>query len=254
MATFGSVVEKQNSLFGLIARPYENVKKLTSDKVNCHYLDTRLKTLDTNWERFHDDHDKLVGALTEELNKHTYFTTDLYSTCEEAYCQSRANIMSLRDTLPTNSNASGGSKPNSGVCRALPKISLPKFSGEYQDWPSFRDLFTSMVIFNKDISAVEKLQYLKSQVTGDAARYIANIPVTSENFPRAWDALTARYENKRVILTTYLDRLFSIKPIVQKSSADLKSLLATVKEVLGALQSLGTPEQQRDVIIVYFIT
>lgn len=110
------------------------------------------------------------------------------------------------------------------------------------------------MIFNKDISAVEKLHYLKSQVAGDAARYIANIPVTSENFSRAWDALTARYENKRVILTTYLDRLFSTKPIAQKSSADLKSMFATVKEVIGALQSLGTPEQQRDVIIVYFIT
>jgi len=140
------------------------------------------------------------------------------------------------------------------MCRTLPKISLPKFSGEYHEWPSFRDLFKSMVVVNSDISAVEKLHYLKSQVTGEAARYIANIPVTSENFSRAWDALTARYENKRVILTTYLDRLFSIKPIAQKSSAELKSMLATVKEVIGALQSLGTPEQQRDVIIVYFIT
>lgn len=42
-----------------------------------------------------------LSSLTEELTKHTYFTTDLYSSCEEAYCQSRANIMILRDTLPT---------------------------------------------------------------------------------------------------------------------------------------------------------
>lgn len=82
-----------------------------------------------------------------------------------------------------------------------------------------------MVSFNKDISAIEKLHYLKSQVTGEAARYIANIPVTAEGLTRAWEALTDRYENRRVIVTTHLDRLFHIKPITQKSSSELKSAL-----------------------------
>lgn len=243
MATFGSIVEKQNNLYGLIARAFDNVKKLGNDKINHHNLDTRLKSIDSYWDRFQEHHEKLVGSLTEEIHKHQYFTTDLYSLCEEAYFESRSNIMVLRDTLMTQSNDHGGSNSSSSLGRALPTISLPKFSGEYHEWPSFHDLFKSMVSLNKEIPPVAKLHYLKSQVTGEAARYIANIPVTSENFSRAWDALTARYENKRVLITTYLDRLFSIKPITQKSSSEIKAMLSTVKEVLGALQSLGAPRR-----------
>jgi len=143
---------------------------------------------------------------------------------------------------------------HSGMCRALPKISLPKFSGEYHDWPSFRDLFHSMIASNKDVSSVEKLHYLKAQVTEEASRYLANIPVTAENFSRAWEALTARYENRRLLVSTYLDRIFELKPLTQKSSTELKALLSTVKESLGALESLGVPIQYWDIFLVYFVT
>lgn len=102
-----------------------------------------------------------------------------------------------------------------GSCRALPKISLPKFSGDYHDWPSFRDLFHSMVGSNRDIPCVEKLHYLKAQITGEAARYLANIPVTAENFARAWQAFTSRYENQRILVTTYLDRIFELRTLTQ---------------------------------------
>lgn len=127
------------------------------------------------------------------------------------------------------SQISAGS--HSGKCRALPKISLPKFSGEYHEWPSFRDLFHSLIASNKDVSSVEKLHYLKAQVTGEASRYLVNIPVTAENFSRAWEALTSRYENRRLLVFTYLDRIFELKPLTQKSSTELKTLLSIVKGV-----------------------
>ncbi|GAB1867750.1 Gag-pol polyprotein [Camponotus japonicus] len=146
MATFGSVVEKQNNLYGLIARSFDNVKKLGSDKINRHYLDTRIKSLDSNWERFNENHEKLVGALTEEISKHVYFTDDLYSTCEETYCQSRANIMILRDTLTTKSDDSSGSKPTSNIrrksaCQSFPEsITSGRLSEIYSNqwWSSIR--------------------------------------------------------------------------------------------------------------------
>lgn len=252
MSTFAAIVEKQNNLFGLVSRAFENANKLEKAKLNHHNLDARLKSLDSNWNRFQENRDKLLNVLSDETRKFPYFDLDLYTKCEEAYFDSRSSILVLRDSVTDQPNESSGSTANSSMCRALPKIDLPKFSGEYHEWPSFRDLFKSMVSFNKDIPAVAKLHYLKSQVTDEAARYIANIPVTGDNFARAWEALTNRYENKRVI--TYLDRLFNVKPITQRSSSQLKSLLSTVKEVIGALESLGLPTNQWDVLIVYFIT
>jgi len=78
----------------------------------------------------------------------------------------------------TSAETSSRSKP-------LPKINLPRFGGNDNEWVSFRDLFTSLII-NENITAVEILQYLKMSLFGDAAKLIANIPVTDENFDRAW--------------------------------------------------------------------
>lgn len=137
--------------------------------------------------------------------------------------------------------------------RALPKISLPKFSGDYNSWLSFRDFFTSMIIANPDIWSVEKLHYLKNHVSGETARRIANFAITSENFSQAWNVLVARYENKRVLVNAYFDQLFRLKSLTRKSAEDLKDLLATVKEVLGSLQFLGAPIEKWDYFIVYFV-
>lgn len=52
MSTFGAIIEKQNHLFGLIARAFDNTKKLGAEKFNKFSLDARLQTLETNWEKF----------------------------------------------------------------------------------------------------------------------------------------------------------------------------------------------------------
>ncbi|GAB1867339.1 Gag-pol polyprotein [Camponotus japonicus] len=66
MSTFTSNIEKQNDLFGRITRAFENAKKLGSDKMNRFTLDARIQSLDHNWERFQNNHEKLVGAITEK--------------------------------------------------------------------------------------------------------------------------------------------------------------------------------------------
>ena len=50
---------------------------------------------------------------------------------------------------------------------ALPRIKLPSFSGDYQAWRPFHDLFTSLIKDNADLTTVEKMHYLSgSQSVG----------------------------------------------------------------------------------------
>jgi hypothetical protein len=60
----------------------------------------------------------------------------------------------------------------------LPRIQLPSFSGSYQEWSSFSDLFISTVHSNASLAGAQKLQYLKSSLSGDAASLIKSFPVT----------------------------------------------------------------------------
>ena len=41
----------------------------------------------------------------------------------------------------------------------LPKISMPKFSGEYMEWIPFRDIYSSLVHNNDSLTKVQKFYY-----------------------------------------------------------------------------------------------
>lgn len=68
----------------------------------------------------------------------------------------------------------------------LTPISIPTFTGSFKVWPTFSGLFKTMVISNHTFNDIKKLQYLKTIVTGEAEKSIANIEITGENFEEAF--------------------------------------------------------------------
>jgi len=68
----------------------------------------------------------------------------------------------------------------------LPRIQLPYFSGKYEDWPSFCDLFMSLISRDPSILDVTCLHYLKASLKGETELLVRSLPVTDENFARAW--------------------------------------------------------------------
>jgi len=76
----------------------------------------------------------------------------------------------------------------------LPRIQLPQFSGKYEEWHSFRDLFFSIIRKDTSTLLVEKLHYLKSCLKGEVELLVRSLPTTDENFDRAWKALLDYYD------------------------------------------------------------
>ncbi|XP_072934991.1 uncharacterized protein [Epargyreus clarus] len=62
----------------------------------------------------------------------------------------------------------------------LPRIELPTYSGKYEEWPTFQDLFVSLVHNNTSLSDVQKLHYLKCSVAGEAEVRKANRSLCNE--------------------------------------------------------------------------
>lgn len=54
----------------------------------------------------------------------------------------------------------------------LPSIELPKFSGDFDRWIGFRDLFESTIRSNNSLDDAQKMYYLKMYVVGAAADVI----------------------------------------------------------------------------------
>lgn len=67
----------------------------------------------------------------------------------------------------------------------LPKIHLPTVSGDQLEWKSFRDFFKLLVHEVVEFTPIQKLQYLKSSLTREAATVISSIDISSENYAMA---------------------------------------------------------------------
>src|SRR5665811_2120891 len=89
----------------------------------------------------------------------------------------------------------------------LPRLELPSFDGNLDDWMSFRDMFSTAVHNNATLSNAQKLTYLKSVLKGDAGRLIKTLTLTGTNYDIAWKQLKKRYQNERKLLFAIFKKL-----------------------------------------------
>ncbi|XP_032688150.1 uncharacterized protein LOC116852180 [Odontomachus brunneus] len=129
----------------------------------------------------------------------------------------------------------------------LPPINLPQFSGKFEEWESFRDRFTALIVHNTELSAFARMHFLSSSLTGRALESIKTIPVTADNFDIAWETLKSRYDNKRRLVETHISKLFQLPSVSCESAADLNNLRDVANRSIASLKNLNhsdllTPE------------
>ena len=120
----------------------------------------------------------------------------------------------------------------------LPKLELPTFCGDYKDWTSFFDQFSGAVTSNSRITAGQMLQYLKTSVKGDAAKFLSSLQITDANFSVASEILKNRY-NKRLNFQAHVHEIVSQKPVTNENPKSLRDLMETIEE--HRLDTLDSP-------------
>lgn len=197
-------------------------------------FNARLSEL-TNWR------DKFEQSLMNITVLKKRFVPDYLPSYREmnSFDEIYYYIRNVSNSLNTDAKVKGEQKSEgSGVKARLPKLELFPFDSKLENWPTFRDTFTSLIHGNTQIANIEKFYYLLSAVSGSALTIVKSMPVTSDNYAIVWSALVKRYENKRALATTYLDKLFNFKPLVTESVAGLNGFLQTFQENIKALQLL----------------
>ena len=163
------------------------------------------------------------------------------------WCQAR-----IKELQPSSPSAAAA--PSCGsLTTKLPKLTLPSFSGEYTQWVSFWDQFTTLVDSKRDMTNVEKLSYLKLSLKCDAAQIVSSLLVTDANYDIAKRKLEERYNNKRSILKAHLVAIHALPAIKKESSVELRKLLESTNEHVQALQALGLPVDHWNAILVYWL-
>ena len=92
---------------------------------------------------------------------------------------------------------------------SLPPIQLPIFSGNISEWSAFIQLFDSLVHLNNNLSFIQKLQYLRSHLSGEPYSLISSYALEECNYEPSYNSLLNRYSNKRRTLNYYISQILN---------------------------------------------
>ncbi|XP_076544609.1 uncharacterized protein LOC143305353 [Osmia lignaria lignaria] len=126
-------------------------------------------------------------------------------------------------TLPTGLPIASSSITLEPRTAKLPKLELPTFSGEYEDWENFCDLFTTLVHDAPDLVDASKLQYLKNYLKGAAAELVKDVTTINANYSATWQTLKAHFHNQRLVVNNHLKRLMDMPYLKKESAIELRS-------------------------------
>lgn len=248
------LLQAQQDLFVRISRLVENLRKSGQTNVTAGLVQSRLQLLEKYWTKV-EANDELLRPYRDALKSSDYLRKDFMALVEEAYLNQKGVLLDMV-TPPTSAHSAATTAPvseQSAARTTLPRIQLPQFSGKFEDWPAFRDLFQSIIGNDRSLSAVEKLHYLKVSLKADADALIKNLPTTTENYQRAWDSLVEQFENKRLLVRSCLSRFTALPKMKSESASELRKVFHGASATAGTLESIGRPITSSEDFFVFSV-
>jgi len=153
-----------------------NVMKRTRDKMK-HYID-KISQLDTViLQSIEDDAD--IDAELQKQNKYNDDALESLMILEQNIEASESPAISGR----RGSVASSGSDPSAHSSNVhLPKIQIPKFSGDLLQWQEFWDIYKATVHDDHALSKVQKFSYLRGCLHGEAFSMVQGYQLSEANY------------------------------------------------------------------------
>ena len=127
----------------------------------------------------------------------------------------KANAAVSTTVTPATPAISDATRSATASC--LPKLDLPRYSGDPLGWQTFWDLFNTAVHSN---SHLEKFNYLCAQLDSEAARTIRGFALTDANYEQSVTLLEARFGKKQRIINAHMQALLDL-PTPSNSATSL---------------------------------
>ena len=119
----------------------------------------------------------------------------------------------------------------------LPKIDIISFNGNKLTWLKFWDSFDKAIHDNKSLSSVDKFNYLRGKLVGEARSAISGLSLSNENYDIAVKILHERYGDVQEIIDLHYDKLINITP-ARNTTDSLRSFLDRIERHLRSLEVL----------------
>ncbi|XP_055918570.1 uncharacterized protein LOC129950670 [Eupeodes corollae] len=159
-----------------------------------------LEAMNRLWTQVEEIHHSIWEAVNDPGSEG--YNRELYTELETSVLKNQA---SLSKTLSSEPSKQLADRP----AIQLPKMSIPKFDGDYLKWQTFSGIFTKM-IHEQPLPPIQKMWYLKTNVSGDAERLMRHLELTEDNYSIAWNILQDSLSNKRAQTSAIIQRILSL--------------------------------------------
>lgn len=234
---------------------YINIAKSYSSLSNPHRIElqNRLKAIDEAYIDFNKLQTEIETISDDEEKE--YAEREQFET---VYFTVTALAHSMLEPTPSSGQTSyGGSGTISNEKKdffRLPDINLPSFDGDLHHWLEFRDMYISLIHDNTRINEISKFHYLRTSLKGNASSVIQSLEFTANNYKIAWELLTERYNNKKILINNHIQALFNVEQVQKDSSKSLRFLVDIINKNLRSLNILDQPTDQWDVLIIFMMS
>lgn len=231
------VTAKKESAFALLQSIYDMAKKLKDDgnQVSFYEFNNKyhnVESLKNTCLSCIDEINELNFLLNPNKAKPSF--TDVETVYElYGYIQRKHAQFPLVDPKKDAPEVQFQSKVK------LPVLDLKVFSGDPTEWPLWYESFKSLIDQNKDLSNTQKVQYLMSKLSHSALSVCIGILPTADNYALILQALVQKYDDKRTLAMSYLDKLFKFKQIKTESATQLNNFIDQFSASVSALNNLG---------------
>ena len=145
----------------------------------------------------------------------------------------------------------GNSQPVSSqfATSRLPKLILPTFLGDSLTWQMFWDSFNAAIHANPSLSEIQKFNYLKAQLQGDAARTIEGLPLTEMNYRHSISLLKEQFGQPHKLVSAHMQALLEM-PNPTNNLVSLQAFYDSIETNTRGLLSLGkTKDTYNDLLV-----
>ena len=118
-----------------------------------------------------------------------------------------------------------------------PQIDIRPFDGDVMKWCEFWDQFEASVD-KASYSPVDKFNYLKSKLRGDALSAISGYELSNSNYSVVVDVLKQRFGNPQLIVDAHY-RSLSYLPMATNQTASLRQCYDAMERHLRSLEAVG---------------
>ncbi|XP_025267450.1 uncharacterized protein LOC112638978 [Camponotus floridanus] len=193
--------------------------------------------------------------LVQQEQQRTHFEFTYFNMISR--CDSLIEHFDKNNPQPSTSHVDGSQGDHASTHREsrikLPKIELPVFTGSYDDWYSYQDVFEKLIYANEGLSEIEKFHYLRSSLKDKAAEIRKSIETITDNYNDAWASVKERFDNKRWIIHKHVQAIFDAPILIKENHSRLRELLDAILKHLRALKALKRPTESWDDLIIHIV-